>query len=467
MVSTFNSPGQASDFHHRLFIELPGEKLSTEKPESRNNGIEVAKRSDSAVAHHFSRSVKSILKTARQQAERRQYDSALQLYQIAGKLIDTTKFSHEQHLLWNELGHLHRRLHQYDSSAYYFHRVCAYTSDTTYQISALTGLGLNYQDIGVHIDAIDHFQKALELLSDKTPYYQTALYRNIIRSLTAPHERITAERLYRNALEIGRQLASPTDVAASAQAYGEYLLKIEVPDVAIHHLNLSREIYHESDAFTKYLQTTLTILEAHVLLKDWPKAETISDELADVFKKINDPLLQYQYLVSLARLHLLHRSPIRKDDINTIKKAERLAMAHHLSIDWSELYALKSHYFSKKDPKAALNYLLKHNAYKDSLQRAADIAYLKMRHIERISPEVNQIHQTTTDDLAFETMQTKQHQIVIIASVASTSLLVIVLYLLFLRKRNHYQNRLSSLQQRILRIQMNPHFLFNEIGSTV
>ena len=71
---------------------------------------------------------------------------------------------------------------------------------------------------------------------------------------------------------------------------------------------------------------------------------------------------------------------------------------------------------------------------------------------------------TTNQDSLYSALQIKQQQTVIIGSVLSSSLLIIVLYLVFLRKRTQYSDQLASLQQRLLRIQMNPHFLFNALS---
>jgi len=139
--------------------------------------------------------------------------------------------------------------------------------------------------------------------------------------------------------------------------------------------------------------------------------------------------------------------------------------AHFLMSVQQNLLALSDLEEERQNPELALNYYKQYVAVKDSILNekvTSKVAEMQTRFdTERISNE-----------LQLESLRVKNRERLILAIVIILGFILITIYLLFNRyklRQRHQKNKLEKqyldIEQRLLRSQMNPHFIFNSLNS--
>lgn len=162
-------------------------------------------------------------------------------------------------------------------------------------------------------------------------------------------------------------------------------------------------------------------------------------------------------------------------------KAEPLlknALAYYQSIHYKqnivEAYeALTALYCDRKDYKQAMDYLRLYVAQKDSLvndNTKRELLQASMKYDYEKKEAVAKVEQEKKEAIQNEELQKRATQVKLY--IALCILIVIVFVGIFLQMRNRrnteklrLENSLIDLEQKALRLQMNPHFIFNALNS--
>ena len=210
---------------------------------------------------------------------------------------------------------------------------------------------------------------------------------------------------------------------------------------------------------TTSLSNLVSILEKQKkyseALKFSQKALTLSEQNGNVYKIIHN-------MVKTARLE--NNLSKRKDAESKLIRAKELSVKFNYPSELIAIYKLLSEInYEKKNYKSAYNYLKKYQILQDSIKSSetqATIAELETRY--QTEKKDNKIALLNKEN------QLKQKRIELqsktVTGLIILGVLVIALFILFYRQTKlKSENRILNMYQKLLRTQMNPHFIFNAL----
>lgn len=247
-------------------------------------------------------------------------------------------------------------------------------------------------------------------------------------------------------------------------------------------------------AFLQFGQRDSAILEVSTLIKDYRKmgdsvgVAKIYHIIGDFYKEdkiYQKAIEQYQMATNILgnnqskefESHLLlslGEAYFQKDEIQNafriFQKAEILASESTQIPTLGKIYDyLYQIYIQKNDYKKALQYYKLKNEIVDSLdfanQKSQIDSLLFAHQVASKDFEIDQLQlDKQLNDLA---LQKKQSETKMVISIALLFLFIGILLVIFLfqKRKNKHQKRELELNLRVLRSQMNPHFIFNALSS--
>lgn len=247
-------------------------------------------------------------------------------------------------------------------------------------------------------------------------------------------------------------------------------------------------------AFLQFGQRDSAILEVSTLIKDYRKmgdsvgVAKIYHIIGDFYKEdkiYQKAIEQYQMATNILgnnqskefESHLLlslGEAYFQKDEIQNafriFQKAEILASESTQIPTLGKIYDyLYQIYIQKNDYKKALQYYKLKNEIVDSLdfanQKSQIDSLLFAHQVASKDFEIDQLQlDKQLNDLA---LQKKQLETKMVISIALLFLFIGILLVIFLfqKRKNKHQKRELELNLRVLRSQMNPHFIFNALSS--
>ena len=378
-------------------------------------------------------------------------------------------------LLYNKIGRYKEALEIYQESLEIFEK---HNRPEKVQ-GVLNGMGITYFYLGDYLSAIEHYNKTLDIaISLQDVRFQAHVYNNlalIYKRLGRPQQALeqykeaekTAKELNDNILltdVLGNMASVYTDIGNNPKAKETNLTSLEVARTAGYKRgeasslsNLAVSYFEDKD----YIQSMEHFNQALDIYRDAPNLSilaliynyqsrilTVASD-ADLGKIGFDPKTKLNNAEELA----LKSLNISEETENPFRKEMAL---HNLSVIYQ-----KQHRFQD-----ALSAYQNHVALKDSLsgvEKKEEIVRLEMQHeMERKEAEAS---------AEIQRHKTSRNTIILISMLLAT----LGLSLFFFYKR--WQDAIKQQQQlafkatlaetdmKVLRLQMNPHFIFNSLNS--
>ncbi len=351
------------------------------------------------------------------------------------------------------------------SEAYTYHtkslELANRLKDSTQMFYNYNNLGQVYRMQDINPVAIDYFHKALEVSNAVGNLRSSSFTLNTIgATLVVQKDYSRAMKYFRRSNEIAVQREDKRTMAYNYGNMGEVYLLTSNPDSAMYYFRKSRNLLVDLNSVTGMGVAEHLIGQAHWALNEYDNAIE-KFELALNFHK-SDNNKRYQSLCNC----YLGKIALEKKEYNLAIKYLELAKQQASEINSKknlvEIYDTFAELYMQQN--------LWEKAY-----RAKEESH-KSR--EEINNEKNNssIHGL---EIRFET-QEKEQQIALLSSqnlvknqqillsvFSSLALLLLlaVFVLLYFRRKKQNELKQQSLQQQLLRSQMNPHFLFNALGS--
>ena len=183
-----------------------------------------------------------------------------------------------------------------------------------------------------------------------------------------------------------------------------------------------------------------------------------------IAERHGSPYMKARALRSLSNIYLTHKDiPTAEGYVDaSLAIAEDLENPVLLRTAYLQKYELEK---AKGHPAAALDYFVKHQKIKDSLintENIAKIEELKTRY-ETEKKEKNIL--ALTNKNIIQNLKIEQQQQIIALGLVAGLLIISMLYFFFRQRSIIEQQKALNAQQKLLRTQLNPHFLFNTLNS--
>lgn len=433
--------------------------------------------------------------------------------------FNTVQSEEKDSLLLNKGIELHNKAvqHMYkgnsDSSIYYAKKtisVCGSLGDTTTQIHALNTLAKNQHRSGEFEQAIKNYQNAIDLaillqdtillansIENQSRIYSSTGSANFPKALdlllqvAQLKEQINANHLlagtYKSISTIFKELGD----TLNRQRYLQKAIRL-IESIDSYEITFKAAIYNEAGRYyseekpnyekaNEYYAKVLVISEqlnwkkgiavtltnqAFVLEKQGRINDAIrlQQKALELKKEMNDKFGVMNSIYSIGTLYAAQNKT--QDALQYYTNALALAKENHtLNMQKDILLSLYGLYSKQQKYQMALSAYEDYSALKDSIIGENHKALIEELNTKYETKQKEQkIEQLTTQN-QLEVLKANQRKIIAI----TLALLLVVAFLLFLFIIRHgrlkAQRNESVLNQKLLRTQMNPHFIFNALGS--
>lgn len=357
------------------------------------------------------------------------------------------------------------QLEQYDSAKHYYdlaQQPLTEAKDTANLALNYRGLGHIYLFQGFHDKALTQYQMTIDLLSgtDDMPSLSKS-YSNIGMVLMESEMHTQAIDYYRKAIDIAEN-EKDTMLALPP------LLNMSLSFLKQHQYDSA--IFYAEDLKAKAAQiamefgigkATYILAEAYRVKGDLSRADAEARQGVQIFTDLNAERdlsgLNYQ------RALVLHRMGKGREALSITDEMLDKNLLETLKVDVLELRA--NIYQSLGDNETALQaYTAFVKAYKALTMRESEQMIIQQQFKFDTEQKLQQIKDLQTD-ATITALRMDQQRTRLYIALASILVLVISTYLLFTRHKVRSRQEVMQLQNKLLRTQLNPHFLFNAMGA--
>lgn len=373
----------------------------------------------------------------------------------------------------NELGRKYRNTTQY-SKAIALHQealdLATAADNLEFKVSSLNNLGVVYRRTSSVRTAMDYNQKALELAETVSNPS-----RSLKRSINISHNCIgnlyqmleqydKAIVQFKKSLRLETELDNQLGQAINYQNVGE----------------CKEELGNLNEALTDY-RTSLALNEtinndmgrvicntsiAQILIKQEKPKEALKllEPTLILAKKQDDGFLIAPIYINLGWAKMLLNQPkeAEKNMLEGLKLSEKkrllpsAAQASHL------LFTLHR---DRRNFEKALSYNIKAEQLKEEISNASTVRYVNDVILRYDSQKKNNEIEVLAKQNENVTLELRKNRTILLITGLALALLAGIFYILYRQYQLKNEKKILTLEQTMLRSQMNPHFLFNSLNS--
>jgi tetratricopeptide (TPR) repeat protein len=397
---------------------------------------------------------------------RSEYQKALEYYfqalTIAGKYADIGYVSE----CYSEIGIVYKNQGKYDLALDYYHQaleLAAQTGNNSWIATCNTNIGNVYKEKGYFIVALDYYLKALGTF-EKLGHTRrmAACYENIGEVYHQQKDHEQALYYFNNALKLARESAFKSMITTCNLNIGKVYTNLGIYDYARSHFDQSLEVLktqgytHELDNCYKGIGHTC------FMEKEFVKAIEYYQMALEISERENDKASIAETLGSLGNIF------IQTGDYN--KAQEYLNRSLAIAKEIGSLKTVMTAYSGLSKIYEKRGELLKsitcyqlYDQVKDSLFNVEKYKAITEMAVKYESEKKEQELELLTEKHQVEVFKVSRRNRLIIGIAILFFLIILIVYLLFRHKELKSKHKSAELEQKFLRTQMNPHFIFNSL----
>ncbi|WP_243398962.1 tetratricopeptide repeat-containing sensor histidine kinase [Hanstruepera neustonica] len=373
----------------------------------------------------------------------------------------------------NALGTFFRNISHYDD-AITMHtralRLARELEDVEMEVLSLNMLGVVYRRMDAIRSALDYHKEALDLAETQSPP-SLEIERSIAVSQNSMGNIYLALKQYDLALEqfqkslkIETRLDNRLGLAINNHNIGYAKEKQGLIDEALQYYQQSLVYNNEINSDIGRVICFNSIGKIYIVQEDYEAALPIINQALEKALKVND---QYYIASSYLNLGLIQ---LRKNNLEAAKtsleKALTISEEYNLKTSKIEAYNYLSELFEKTgDLETALAYYKDHIKLEETVSNERNLQYVNDLIIKYESEKKNNQIKELASENEIVKLKLAQNRRTLILSLLGGVLIAIILFVLYRQRQLRNEKRIITLEQEMLRNQMNPHFIFNSLNS--
>lgn len=343
-------------------------------------------------------------------------------------------------------------------------------NNTELKVLSLNMLGVVYRRTDAIKTALDYNQKALELAEEvENPSHHIKRSINVsLNSIGNLYQALEQYDLaiiqFKRALKFETELGNKLGLAINHQNIGDCLEKKGDLEGALE--NYRKSLAYNEEINSDYGRVICKNSLAQIYLKqDMPYAALVLLEpLHEQSKSIGDFFITASIYINTGWAHT---------KLGNFDKAGKfimdgLEMAQNRNMPSNILYGyqkLSDYERERGNFKEAYEYYKKADEYENEITSATNVRYMNDIIVRYEADKKNNQISVLAKENEIVRLRLRKNQTTLLVSALIVGLISSILYILYRQYQSNNEKRVLSLEQNMLRSQMNPHFLFNSLNS--
>lgn len=339
-----------------------------------------------------------------------------------------------------------------------------------FEVYSLNMLGVVYRRTDAIKTALDYNQKALEV-AESIENPSIHIKRNInvaLNSIGNLYKTLGQYDLaiaqFERALELEGQLDNKLGLAVNNQNIGDCLEQKGDLDGALAQyqkaLAINEEIHnHYGKVFSKN-----GIAQIYLKRGRYEEALSLLEQLKEPISTIKDKLIWSTILVNTgwAKMEMGDLEQAEKEMLHALKMATDNTLPRNVVYSKRFLSQLES---KKGNHKKALEYFKEAEKLDKEIKDERNVRYINDLILRYEAEKRDNEISTLANENELVKLRLRRNQTTILVSALVIGLVGTILFIMYRQYQSNYEKKVMSLEQNMLRSQMNPHFLFNSLNS--
>lgn len=373
----------------------------------------------------------------------------------------------------NALGNYFRNTSDYNQAIAIYNKALSaarHGKNLEMEVISLNMLGVVYRRMDAIRSGLDYHKQALDL-AENAPEMTLELRRSIAVSQNSMGNIYLALKQYNLALTqfykslaVEEELNNKLGLAINNHNIGYAKEKTGLYLEALEYYNKSLQYNFEIASEIGIVICFNSIGKVYIYQKKYEEANSIIEDALQRALKEND---QFYIAISYINYGLSELKLNNLDAAKThLNKGLEIAKQFNLKSSEIEAYKYLSEIYELSGQyDAALNTYRKHVTLDETLTNERNIQYVNDLIIKNDTEKKNNQIKELASENEIVNLRLEKNKRTLLLSLLGTSLVFITLYVLYRQRQLKNEKKILTLEQEMLRNQMNPHFIFNSLNS--